>query len=96
MDENLSQQKAIWQCYSEFLISKFRSLTAATPSRSAEIISQVPRDTYLIPKTEHQRSQSPQQIPTRSVQNYLGNDHLRLQTFNVQARGPTVLFLNQR
>jgi len=60
------------------------SLTAATPSRSAEIISQVPRDTYLIPKTEHQRSQSPQQIPARSVQNYLGNDHLRLQTFNVQ------------
>jgi len=36
------------------------SLTAANPARRAEIIEHVPRDTYLIPKTE-QRADSPQQ-----------------------------------
>lgn len=64
------------------------SLTAANPARRAEIIEQVPRDTYLIPKTE-QRADSPQQQqPSATVvargQSYLGTDHVRLQSFNVQ------------
>ena len=65
----------------------YRSLATANPSRRAEIIDQVPRDTYLIPKTE-QRPDSPLQAnpltQPRSVQSYLGTDQLRLQTFNVQ------------
>merc|ERR1712131_484349 len=63
------------------------SMATANPSRRAEIIDQVPRDTYLIPKTE-QRPDSPLQsnplTQPRSVQSYLGTDQLRLQTFNVQ------------